>query len=98
MSVRLQRYSATAVAFGLIALSFGIFALGSAGVLPTNGVWRALVIPAYIPMLLSAVVATRLSLPGAPLWVFVGIGVTILPFLAFDWVRARRRRPDSPAA
>lgn len=65
--------------------------------LPTDGVWRVIVIPAYLTMLVSAILGTTLQITQwVPHVVLIPIAATFYlgPFLAFDWVvdRCRRRR------
>lgn len=84
-----QRYAATSIALTLLAVSFVIMGLGSIGVLPTGDTWRILIIPAYITMLISAVLATALSIPNNPVLWLVSIALTALPFAALDWWRRR---------
>lgn len=90
-----QRYLATFLAIGVLALSFVVMALGSAGVLSSGGAWRTLMIPGYLTMLVSAVLATSLSIRNSPVLWLVSIALTILPFVALDWLRSRFHRPGT---
>jgi hypothetical protein len=97
MSIRKPRYLLTFIGIVVVALSFVIVALVSAGVVSNGGAWRALMIPAYLPMLASAVLATALSVPNNPVFLLVAIVLLILPMSAVDWLLSRRHR-DAPAA
>ena len=95
MQFKKPRYLLTLFGAAVLGLSFGVFALGAADIVSNGGVWRALVIPAYLTMLASAVLATSLSVPNHPLLLLVGIALFLLPLSALDWLRLRRRAPDT---
>ena len=94
----IQRFLLTIVAVIILAVSLAIFALGSAGVLSTGEAWRILIVPAYLTMLIAAILGTALSLPANPVLWLVGVAVALLPFAALDWLRARLHRSDAHAA
>ena len=92
---RVLDYRVTLVAAALLALSFVILLLGSRGVLPMDGIWRRLVIPAYLTMLLTAVLRTALHAAGGlatVVFMLTGVALLLLPFGAIDWLLHRRRR------
>ena len=92
---RLVEYRVTLVAVALLALSFVILLLGNLGVLPMDGIWRLLVLPAYLTMLFSAVLRTALPAAGdlaQVVFMLVGVALLLLPFGVIDWLVHRRRR------
>ena len=93
----IQQYLLTSIAAIAIGLSLAIFALGAAGIIPID-LWRVLIVPAYVPMLIASLIATALALPGTPVLWLVGFALVMLPFVAADWLLARARRPNPPAA
>lgn len=95
MRPKFQRYAVTLIAFAILALSLGIMALGSYGVVPTGNTWRTLIIPGYLTLLISAVLATTLSISNSALLWPVSFALTLLPFVALDWLRSRFHRPDA---
>ena len=99
---RLLGYPVTLLAVALLALSFVTLLLGSSGTLPTDGIWRRLVIPAYLTMLVSAVLRTALPAAGGladVVFMLTGLALWLMPFVAIDWlVRHRRRLRGAPAA
>lgn len=96
MRRRVLGYRVTLLAVAVLLVSFAILHLGSSGLLPTTGIWRGLVIPAYLTMLVSAVLRTTLPAAGGILdavFILAGIALSLLPFLAIDWLVGRHRRP-----
>jgi hypothetical protein len=89
----LSRWSVTICAVSVMVVSLGIMGLGSIDLLPRNDVWRAAIIPAYLPLLLSAIVATATGLPVGILFWPVGAAVLLLPFVGIDRLRSRWGRP-----
>jgi hypothetical protein len=93
------RGHAVTIGFGaILALSAMVLALGLMGVVATAGVWRVLMIPAYLAMFVSALVATALSVPNNPVLWAACATLLLLPFAALDAIRRRHRRSDPPAA
>jgi hypothetical protein len=94
MQQRLRSYRLTLLAIAILALSFAIFLLGSNGALPTTGIWRPLVIPAYLTMLVGAVLRTAFpAVSGLPdgVVILAGVALCLLPFFTIDWLLGRRR-------
>lgn len=92
MAVVLRKYFFTAVALGVLGISFAVLIVGAAGDHPTGTLWRAVVIPAYVPVAVSAVISNLAGVLGHALLLPVGIGLTLLPFAVADWLRTTRRR------
>ena len=94
MRHRFPSYPVTLVAVLVLSVSFGVLLLGGAGAVPTHGVWRALVIPAWLTLTASAILRTALPVAsGVPyaLFMVVGIALCLLPFATIDWLIGRRR-------
>jgi hypothetical protein len=72
--------------------------LGVTGILATNGLWRVLIVPAYLVMLGSAILATALSVPNNPLFWAICTAVLLIPFVVVDFIRARSSSSNPPAA
>jgi hypothetical protein len=97
----LPPYPLTFTAVGVLALSFVVLLLIAAEAVPSDGIWRALVIPAYLTMMASAMLRTALPALSMPYFasMLVGIAVCLLPFVALDWLLGRRRSHHvAPAA
>ena len=90
----LPRYPLTLIAVAVLALSFVVFVLVATRVVPLDGIWRALVIPAWLTLTLSAIIRTALppasSVPYVA-FLLAGTAVCLIPFLAIDWLVGRRR-------
>jgi hypothetical protein len=99
---KLRGYSMTLLAVMVLAVSFVILLLAMRGAVPTHGIWRGLIIPAYLTMLVSAVLRTALpAVTGVPHVIFMVVGtmLCLVPFLLIDWLLGRRRRMrGAPAA
>ena len=99
---RLPGYRVTLLAAALLAFSCLIFLLGNSGALPMRGIWRLLVIPAYLIVLVVAVLRTALPAAGGLadlIFMLAGVALWLLPFGAIDWLVGRRRRKHGvPAA
>lgn len=98
MSFHRPRYLLTVIASVVLALSFIVIALVSTGIVANGGIWRILMIPAYLTMLAGAVLATTLSVPNSPFLLLVGVALLILPIATVDWLLLRRHRRELPAA
>lgn len=99
MSRTLPKYPLTLAAVLLLVCSFIVFSLGTAGEVPLAGAWRGMVIPAYLAMVIGAVTQTAvpavMSVPYA-VFMFIGVAVWLMPFVAADRiVRSRRHRRTS---
>ena len=98
MHQKIRRHLLTIMISALLGLSVVTMILGSAGLVANNGLWRLLVVPAYLIMLGSAILATALSMPNNPLFWAICTAVLLLPFVIVDAIRARSSRSDPPAA
>ena len=96
----LPPYPLTFIAVGVLMLSFFVLVLVAAEAVPPGGIWRALVVPAYITMLASAVLRTALPALSMPYFasMLVGLTICLLPFVVLDWLVGSRRKHHAPAA
>src|SRR5688500_13258063 len=97
----LRRYPWPLVAVLILTVSFGFFGLGASGALPADGLWRAVVVPAWLMLTAGAIVRTALPVAsGVPDAVVMlgGIGMCLLPFITVDWLVGRRRSQSVAAA
>ena len=78
----------------MLVVSGVVMALGLTDIVPRGDAWRAAIIPAYLPVLINAVLATSLSLSGLSAWLLypVSVALTLSPFAAIDWLVARSAR------
>jgi hypothetical protein len=91
VKLELKRHRLTFLVVTVLVLSAIALVLISAGVVGNGGVWRLMGIPAYLVMLASAVLATKLSVTNNPgFWLLCAM-LFLLPFAAIDTMRKRRR-------
>ena len=91
---RLVDYRLTLLAGSVLIASALVLLLGATGVLPTTQPWRIVVIPAYLVLMVSAVIRTAVPLAQHVPYVagLVVAGVLVLgPFFAVDWFASRGR-------
>jgi hypothetical protein len=86
--------------FGL--LSFMLLVLSARGVIPVEGVWRALIIAPYAIHLLIVMLAVLLIGTNGPEWALAGYFVLtfplrFLPFVLVDYLLASTRRQHRPS-
>jgi hypothetical protein len=98
MRRRFRNYPLTLFAFIVLDFSFIALGLVAAEVLPMVGPLRIIVVPAYMTVVVSAVLRTALPAVGSVAGrgtLFLGIALCLLPFFAVDrfvnWWRRRRR-------
>lgn len=91
-----RRHRLTLLGALLLAVSYCVFALGSAGVVPTAGVWRILVIPAYLTVLVAAMLATLFSVYSG-IFTVVGVAAWLVPFAFGDFIVRRVIRTSRAA-
>lgn len=90
MNAVLRRHAATIAATSVMLISAIFMALVLSGAVPMTTV-RVLVIPAYMPMLMSAILSIALDISNSVfLWLTCSV-MLLLPFAGIDAVRARSR-------
>src|SRR5687767_1913217 len=92
---RLPRFTFTLVAVLVLALSSVAMVIFAADGSQIDGLGRVLIIPAYVRMLITAILAHAAGVDGDAARAFftiAGVLVCILPFTALDLALTARRR------